>query len=188
MEAVTDIFFSPHNDDETLFGAYTLLHYSPLVVVCFKSKVQERYGITAETREMETHKALQVLGIPQWKQWNILDAGDPAAYERLLDNMESADIAYQPQRVWAPLYELNGHAQHNEVARAATEVFEHRVQFYCTYIRGEWGRTRGVEVKAEAVWVARKMRALACYESQIEDGPHGCAFWFRDDTLREYIP
>lgn len=185
---MTDIWFSPHNDDETLFGAYTLMRYRPLVIVCFKSKVQEQYGITAETRERETQLALLALGVPSWSQWNIPDHDAPLQYGQLLDNMDRADIACQPQRVWAPAYEEGGHSQHNAVARAAHEIFEHRVMNYYTYVRGVGRTTKGAEVQAEAHEVARKMRALACYESQIAEGPHGCSYWFRDDTLREYVP
>jgi LmbE family N-acetylglucosaminyl deacetylase len=129
--------------------------------------------------------ALLNLGVKEWKQWSIRDDNEPLAYERLLDNMDRHDIAYQPQRVWAPAVEEGGHEQHNLVGEAAREVFEARVHPYLTYVRGSM-RSRGREVAFEPEWVADKLRALACYESQI--GLENTRAWFMDDCLREYTP
>jgi hypothetical protein len=81
---------------------------------------------------------------------------------------------------------LGGHEQHNLVAEVARTIFGDRVQPYLTYVRGQM-RTRGTEVPFEPQWVSRKLRALACYESQIALTGNTQP-WFMDDTLREYVP
>jgi LmbE family N-acetylglucosaminyl deacetylase len=182
---VTDLFLAPHNDDETLFGSFTLLAHLPTVVICFKSQVQEdRYGIFAATREKETERALWNLGVPSMIQSEILDT-DPRGPEKLLDELAQLDRVHAPERVWAPAYEEDGHEQHNVVSYAANGIFGNRVQPYLTYRRGSM-RTRGTEVYFRPDWVIRKMRALCCYESQI--ALDNTRPWFMDDTLREYVP
>ena len=57
------------------------------------------------------------------------------------------------------------------------------ITFYNTYRRGE-GRTRGVSVPYEADWPARKLRAMACYRSQI--ALPATQPWFANDWLEEW--
>jgi LmbE family N-acetylglucosaminyl deacetylase len=59
------IFISPHNDDETLFGAFTILRTLPLVVVVFDSYAQEQRGnpVTWRQRRAETLAACEILGV-----------------------------------------------------------------------------------------------------------------------------
>lgn len=180
-----DLFLSPHNDDETLFGSFTILRHKPMVVICLRSQVQEdRGGPSAETREKETQSALWWLGQPTWKQLTTPDT-DPNAADKLHDDFETLDYVHAPERVWAPAYEADGHDQHNLVTFVAHAVFGMKVQPYLTYKRGSM-RTRGHEVSYEPSWVHQKMRALCCYRSQIElDATRP---WFMDDTLREYVP
>lgn len=185
---MTDLWLSPHNDDETLFGAFTILRHRPHVVICFKSQVQEdRYGITAATREDETERALWNLGINNWLQSPILDSNSDweAMVGKMIALFAELDVVHKPERVWAPYVEDGGHDQHNLVGSVAIGTFGVRYRPYLTYVRGRM-RTVGVEVPFEPSWVARKMRALSCYESQIElDNTRP---WFTDDTLREYVP
>jgi LmbE family N-acetylglucosaminyl deacetylase len=182
---MTDLWLSPHNDDETLFGAFTIIREKPMVIVCLKSQVQEdRYGIKANVREMETTGALWWLGNPSWQQLLTLDT-DPQAPAKLLDDFASLDLIHAPERVWAPAYEENGHEQHNVVSYAANGVFGDRVQPYLTYKRGSM-RSRGTEVPFEPKWAWQKLRALACYQSQVE--LENTMPWFIDDTFREYVP
>jgi hypothetical protein len=91
-----------------------------------------------------------------------------------------------PKVVWAPMQEEKGHEQHNLVAWAAEVVFGGRVRSYATYSRGS-GRTRtDNEVIPKPDWPALKLRAMACYASQIN--LDNCQPWFRsDDMLREWI-
>ncbi len=181
-----DLLLSPHNDDCELFCAFTAIRERPYVWVCLKSQMQEnRYGILAETRERETACALTELGSIAWGQSTVLDT-DPLMEGRLHQDFRLLFARLGPERVWAPAIEEGGHEQHSLVGEVAQQVFGDRVQPYLTYVRGQ-GRTVGREVPFEPQWVSRKLRALACYESQIALVGNTQP-WFMDSTLREYVP
>ena len=108
--------------------------------------------------------------------------------------------------IWVPAFEEGGHEQHNLVAFACN-AFEGtcNVHRYLTYTRAG-GKSRdlhyrchlpgcvaihlgpAVEVpppSGEAI--ARKLRALACFKSQMQLDPRlGTAEWFYGNDLREY--
>lgn len=182
---MTDLFLSPHNDDETLFGAFTILRHKPHVIVCLKSCIQldRGTGITAVARENETARALWWLGDPTWEQWQFSDA-DPDWVE-IERKMRLFDQYNEIERVFAPAEEEDGHEQHYAIGFKARIVFGDRVQPYLTYRRG-YGRTVGTEVEFERDWPAKKLRALSCYETQIAES--STAYWFLDSGLREYVP
>jgi LmbE family N-acetylglucosaminyl deacetylase len=160
------IFLSPHNDDESLFGAFTLIREKPLVVVCLRSETQASRGdgITFERRERETACAMNVLGC-EWTQWPVGDLEPDWA--EVHERLENLDALWHPEEVYAPLWEANGHLQHNVVANLAREVFgDERVTPYLTYTtRGK--SKNGTPVDYEPQWVAKKLVALSCYESQV---------------------
>ena len=61
------IFLAPHNDDEALFGSFTIIREKPLVVIITDSWIQPNRGekgCDAETRWNETKKAMEILGAP----------------------------------------------------------------------------------------------------------------------------
>jgi LmbE family N-acetylglucosaminyl deacetylase len=182
---MTNLFLSPHNDDETLFGAFTIMREKPMVIVCLKSHVQDvRYGIKASVREMETTGALWWLGQPTWQQLLTLDT-DPNISDKLLADFEMLDFTHAPKRVWAPALEEGGHDQHNAVSFAARAVWGDKVLPYLTYVRGSL-RTRGTPVPYTPAMAWTKIRALACYQSQIE--LENTRPWFLEDTFLEYTP
>lgn len=147
------VVFAPHNDDETLFAAFTILKHRPAVVVCYGSAGD--YGSTP-VREAETRDAMTVLGGGPVEQWN---GGD------LVAQMRAYDERAHPDRVWAPSVRAS-HADHVAVARAAREVFGDRVIAYHTY--DGYGKVReGQPVEHEPAWTSQKLRALARYQSQI---------------------
>ena len=162
---MTALFLSPHNDDETLFGAFTLLRHKPKVLVCLRSDKQENvYGfrVTSSEREAETDAAMKILGC-EWEQWPFLDS--------VLDWTMMAEwftpLSLRHGEIFAPAVEDGGHEQHNHIGEIADIVFGvDRVTHYMTYTNGR-GRSTGVPVPYEREWVALKLRALACYESQI---------------------
>jgi LmbE family N-acetylglucosaminyl deacetylase len=180
-----DLFLSPHNDDECLFGSFTLIAHKPYVFICTRSMKQAEFGVTYEQREEETACALQILGVTSWSQGMYHDTNH-YLLDALYGDFKNLDQVLRPERVWAPATELGGHEQHNLVAEVARTIFGDRVQPYLTYVRGQM-RTRGTEVPFEPQWVSRKLRALACYESQIALTGNTQP-WFMDDTLREYVP
>lgn len=166
---VPGVLFAPHNDDEALFAAFTILRHRPSVVVCYASTGD--YGAPA-AREAETRDAMSVLGAASVEQWS---GGDLSA------QMREYDARLHPTRVWAPSASTS-HPDHLAVAVAARDVFGDRVLAYHTYDNG--GKVRiGDPVPFEPIWVGQKLRALARYQSQIAH-PRACQFFAWD--LLEY--
>jgi LmbE family N-acetylglucosaminyl deacetylase len=186
-----NVLLSPHNDDETLFAAYTIMQHDCHVVVCLRSAVElERGGPSYHEREAETTLAIGRLGPFTWEQWTVLD-NTPERYESIMEadlrnEMLKLQKRLDPERVFAPAIEAGGHWQHNLVGDLATEVFgPERVAYYLTYVRGE-GRSKGVEVVPTPRQIERKLYALSAYRSQIElDYTRP---WFVDDPMREWRP
>lgn len=184
---VTSVLFSPHQDDAALFAAYTCIRHDPVVVVVFRSVLQEQRGtgITNALRELEDQCAREALGVSYWSQWPYSDANpDWGAIEAA---MRLLDERVRPETVFAPAPEVGGHEQHNQVGDLAEKVFgAARVDWYLTYRRGH-GRSHGVSVPFEPDWLRKKAEALACYESQRLEP--STADWFtRDLDLCEYVP
>lgn len=160
------VFLSPHNDDESLFGAFSLLREHPLVVICLRSQTQASRGdeITYQQRERETACAMNILGC-EHVQWPVSDLDPDWADVR--ERLEDLDATMHITDVYAPAWEPNGHLQHNVIAKMALDVFGHdRVARYLTYTT--LGKSkRGVQVEYEPAWVLLKLQALECYQSQI---------------------
>src|SRR5262249_10082060 len=158
------VFLSPHNDDETLFGAFTIIREKPLVVIVYDSYVQPNRGqikATAGARRSESVRALKVLGAA------------PPALLGLRDDSEDGDAlraALQPfggAQVWAPAVEEEGNRHHNLVGEAAAMLFGSSVCHYMTYT------SRGKSVGSRRViphwsWIPLKLRGLGCYQTQLE--------------------
>jgi LmbE family N-acetylglucosaminyl deacetylase len=161
------LFLSPHNDDAVLFGSFTLLREEPTVAVVFESRKQ---GPNAETRRQEDRAALEVLGVTPL--FLNLPDDQPVEWDRLILALQAFSAAIE---VYAPLPEELGHPQHNAVGRAAREVFGDRVRYYMTYTRE--GKSKGVLVDYLPEWAFKKLKALACYESQI----------LRDDNVEHFM-
>lgn len=138
-------------------------------------------GITNVTRIAEDQCALEHLGCTV-EQWPYLDSEpDWGAVENA---MRLLDERLSPERVFAPEPEPEGHDQHNAVGNLACDVFGDRVTGYLTYRRGH-GRSRSDnEVAFKPGWPADKLRALSCYESQIQEP--STREWFLELTLREW--
>jgi LmbE family N-acetylglucosaminyl deacetylase len=177
------LFVAPHNDDETLFGCWTLLREKPLVVVVFDGHVQASrgFGVSAEQRRAETRAACNILGV-EVGFLGFSDAdppGDVDLYHRL------AGLYGHAEAVYAPANENGGHAQHNLVHRAClclTNV--NRRERYLTYTKA--GKSTSERpVPFEGSWIGLKLRALACYESQF-DVRLGCQPHFIGRSLLEY--
>lgn len=166
---VAGVLFAPHNDDETLFAAFTILRHRPRVVVCYGSAGD--YGDSA-TREAETREAMAVLGAAGVEQWQ---GGD------LVRRMREFDAVVKPERVWAPASRTS-HPDHVAVAIAAATVFGARLTSYHTYVDGQKVRSDR-PVPFEREWVPQKMRALLRYTSQLS---HPRAYQFFTHDLLEY--
>lgn len=58
------LLLSPHNDDESLFAAYTLIREKPTVLIITDSDMQLDRGISAAQRKEESRRACETLGVP----------------------------------------------------------------------------------------------------------------------------
>lgn len=196
------LLLSPHNDDEALFCAFTIMRERPTVVVAFDSYVQPFRGVPGcnnVIRRQETVRALRELtGDPRDSDigdievpLHFLGFSDAEVWtpEVLAGGLVNAlpDIGKYEQ-IWAPAWVVNGHDQHNALGEAADLLFPGKVTHYATYTR-TYGKSRnGTEVQPRSGEdISRKLRALACYRSQLEMDPRlGCWPHFMND-LREYV-
>lgn len=176
------LLLSPHNDDETLFAAYSCLARRPHVIVCLYSVLQERRGgPDASVRMSETEAAMKILGC-SWEQWQFSDA------ERVPRNTVEIwlrNLLEKYETVIAPAVHEGGHEHHNLIGELALEVWgPENVLPYTTYIRGR-GRISGSRpIDPDPEWIAKKHLALACYPSQIAG--HDTRGWFTGDLAEWY--
>lgn len=185
------LFLSPHNDDETLFGAFTIMRESPMVVVVYDGYVQRNRGATKFSnfeRRHETNFALAQLGHPGAKFLGMRDDAASMPEDVVFRLRAVIDVDQKFETVYAPLYDLDGHEQHNIVALAASCLDADKIIRYSTYTRSGGRQVTANEVTpTDGGMIARKHRALACYMSQLDMDPRlGCWPWFMGD-LKEYI-
>ena len=195
---MTKLFISPHNDDETLFGAFTMLQERPHILIVYDSYTQPARGFndcSLYARRAETVAAMREL----WDDFDPdteltflgLSDADPVdqfqVSASILRHMAGAD------EIWLPAFERGGHDQHNCVANAVGMLqMSVRTNFqithrYTTYVRGQGKTTTPHEILPNnGDHIARKLRALACYKSQLDmTSGLGCWPWFMGD-LKEY--
>lgn len=158
------LFLAPHSDDETLFGAFTVLRERPLVAVVMQMEPERRKESRAATQILRAK-----IDFLDWKQ------------ERPL--VELLRTFGQPEMVYAPASEERGNTDHNTVSEAARRAFEH-VTYYLTYT--EAGKSTGTPVPFEPGWPLLKLKALACYESQINRA--SCQPHFLREQMEYYAP
>lgn len=160
-----------------------------------KLDADEVWSVGAMERRREDIKAIRQLGS---RDHTFGGLRDDTTYNKH-DLKAAIDIAagrpdWTQVELWAPMFHQGGHDQHNAIAEAF-EDFGTAAHWYTTYVR-ETGRVRlnangdvkqipTVEVKPEPEWILRKLKAMACYESQITIAALGCWPWFMD--LKEYI-
>jgi hypothetical protein len=175
------LLVAPHNDDEVLFSCFTLLREKPLVVVVFDGYVQANRGlpVTAQQRIEETRAACKILGVDV-EFLGYRDDQPPAA-ETIAGHLSALAISSGITEIYAPAWEPNGHAQHNLVAVACDGLPV--VERYLTYTPAGKS-TNGRKVPFKGAWIPLKLRALACYESQMNLDPRmGCwPHFLRDQT------
>ena len=155
------LFLAPHNDDETLFGAYTILNEKPLVVVITDSYVQFERGdrITAKDRIGETKEAMGILDA----KVEFLGIRDTELNEKAL---RKALEAYNPEIVFAPAIE-GGNLLHDLVGKIADELFGYKVIHYSTYTKDRSFPAGKTRVAYSDLMKRLKLKALKCYWSQI---------------------
>lgn len=186
-----NLFISPHNDDETLFGAYTLCRERETiqVVIVFDGYVQIARGHTTAThlqRREETRAALRELGVVASPIFLEFNDTDPDPWKEVRLQFMKLRSAFDPVTVYAPYVEPHGlgHPQHDAVGNIAMLVWNQSVRRYLTYSTQGKSRSLGSQQTPEPDWIIRKHRALACYKSQVE--VPNCREHFERD-LREYV-
>lgn len=161
------LLLSPHNDDEALFAAYTLLRHRPLVLTCLDGARKASYP-TVSQRVAESAAAMTMLGCDYDHLWIPVD--DRGWQEEVESRVALRGI--DPEHVWAPFPEPDGHRHHNRLGELATRLWPGRVSFYSTYTHtdatGVRRSTQGSPVPYENGWPELKRRALDCYRTQIE--------------------
>lgn len=176
------IVLTPHNDDETLFAAYVCMREQARIICCFYPVLQSRSGVTGPTRVAESKCAAEALGCSfmQLEATSDLNPEEDVLSSSLLYAVRSLPGSGEGERVWAPAFEEGGHEQHNMLATVAERLFGSRVRRYLTYRRGEGRSTSPWQSDPSADEVARKRRAMDCYQSQI--ALPNVAFWFSDES------
>lgn len=158
------IFLSPHNDDESLFGCYTILREKPLVVIVTDSYIEQERGdkATTEQRIEESKKACKLMGV----EVEFLHIPDKSLNP---DNLAQALIQlkdkYNPDLVYAPAIEIDGNNQHNLIGSMASQLFN--TVHYMTYTL-HTTKSIGTEIIIPTEEEKKiKAECLKCYPSQL---------------------
>ena len=166
------LFLSPHNDDECLFAAYTLMREKPLVVIVTDSDAHLAQGISAEQRREESRRACDLLGVP------VVFLGlKDCTLEQQRDDLRRRlePFASQPwTHIYAPAFQ-GGHKDHDALAEVVSSMFS-PVSYYATYAPGESYTPAGREIRPAPEEIELKNRALECYASQIQLARTGSRF------------
>jgi len=169
------LLLAPHADDETLFASYLAQRYAAHICVVYD-----------EGREVELNHATTWLGC-SYHQMPIPKGSDEEYVEAFLIGLRDPAGQDDWDRIIAPDVEDYGHEEHNLVGRLALTVFQDiEIIRYRTYSpRGT--RSHGTPVKPDRPeWIARKLAALSCYRTQIEDP--STQPWFYDLLdMREWV-
>ncbi len=155
------LFISPHNDDEALFGAFTLLREKPLVLIVTDSFIQFERGddITWMQRRQESEEACLILGCE-------VEFGYIRDTELTADALRTLFRKYQGYHtVYAPAIQ-GGNWQHDMISNIAQEMFEN-VILYTTYTKSKLYTTGSVEIIPTPEEIDLKNQALFCYQSQL---------------------
>ena len=164
-----NLFISPHNDDEVLFGAYTLLKEKPLVVIVTDSWIQFNRGdnITADERWQETVDAMQILNCPVLR----LGIRDDTIDEEIIRKNLTRFIGFD--KVYTPAIQ-GGNLHHDLIGRVSEEIFGDKCKYYTTYTKTELYTTGSEEVTPRSADdIAKKTLALDCYKTQLRiNRPH----------------
>ena len=170
---MSNLAIIPHNDDESLFLAFTLCREAAdiQVVVIFDGYVQASRGepVTWQRRREETVAALKELGVVK-----------PPMFAGFRDNVPDWTkiklilrhylLSLGPPAVYYPKWEEYGHGQHNQLSQIVnTQCRDFRLRRYEYTTYTTKGKSIGTQpIVPEPDWIRRKLRALACYRSQIE--------------------
>src|SRR3990167_567940 len=131
---MTSLAIIPHEDDESLFLAYTLIREKPLVLICTESYIQPNrgdIGCSAEERREETINAMGLLKCPVV----FLGIKDTELTPELLKERLKPFVDLGFEKVYAPAIQ-GGNPQHDIIGSVARYVFP-SITRYTTYTKTE---------------------------------------------------
>lgn len=175
------IFLAPHNDDEALFGAYTLMRLRPLVVIVTDSFIQPNrgdIGCSAQERRQETINAMNLLGCPVV----FLGIKDTELTQEILTQRLQY---FNPETIYIPAIQ-GGNIQHDIVGKIGRELFGKKVEVYTTYTKQELWTKGNYEIIPTEQEKELKNKALDCYVSQVNlpsTAPHFLAVRNKSEWL-----
>ena len=152
---MSKVLFAPHNDDETLFAAYTIMRNKPLVVICFDSYIQN--WTNWKERRKESKKAMDMLGV----KVEFLGLNDKTATK---EDLRKAMSQYRAKEVWAS---SGSHKHHKWVGGVARELFPD-CMLYSTYENSDLHVQTDFVLAPSIKELDLKELALTCYKSQLE--------------------
>lgn len=180
------LLLAPHYDDEILFASYAIMQSLPDIAWAFAPFDYHEQ----EERRIESEMALeQLLGDGHGLTLGWLGGCEGEEMHSLTEQLVGLAAPTSPlaepgerprnflkryDHIIAPMIEPeNEHSEHNACGEAAFLAFgpePHRITYYATYQRG---RTRaatygGSPFEPTTSMIQRKLRALACFGSQIE--------------------
>ena len=172
------ILLAPHNDDEALFCAYTIMREKPLVIIVTDGFNQTIYGVKTDwlERRRESIRAMGILGVSvMFMGIRDIDLTEDLLYERL--KYVTLDVIYAPAL-------QGGHWTHDIVSRVARRLFGSNVIYYSTYTKEELFAKGIKEIIPTPEEIKLKNRVLAEYKTQINmDEPHFMAVRDRSEWL-----
>lgn len=163
-----NLFLSPHDDDNVLFGAFTCIREKPCVAIVadsYRQPMRGEIGCDALTRAQETLLACNILGCGVVR----FGIGDNYDDETFRECVRRSLVNFQGfEKIYAPAVLENGNSQHNIVGEVAGEIFGNKVVYYMTYTR-EYLYIKGNKeiVPTEGELMVKK-NALSCFSSQIQ--------------------
>lgn len=160
----------PHQDDEALFLAYTLMRERPMVLFCTIPVIQEKRGqATKRERLSEAHEVMSLLGL-NYDTLNILD--DELTEEKLTVELKRLVPLYES--VYAPAIE-GYQKQHDLVGKVAGALWDN-VTHYMTYTKEDLHTKGETAITPTQEEKDLKNKMLDCYRSQIKINlPHFAA-------------
>lgn len=190
---MTSVFVSPHDDDQVLFGAFTLLREKPIVVIVYDSYVQPSRGLPGtewHIRAAESEAACHILGCDDVRRLRFSDANNTVTASQIRSRLGEVAGGLADKVLYYPAQEVDGHAQHNLVSLACFRgMAAEDDREYLTYTRNggksAWGRPVEIE---DPAWIRRKLQALAHFDSQFNLDPKmGCWPHFLRDQREYYV-
>jgi LmbE family N-acetylglucosaminyl deacetylase len=167
-----NLFLAPHPDDETLFGAYTLMREKPLVVVVTDGyQHHRRFGVPIKQRRDESIAACTLLGV----EVEFLGLSDEDLKE---EELISALNGLTADTIYVPALE-GGNKDHDLVHKVAVNKWGPKVVYYSTYTKKDLTPNGKIEVIPTEEEKELKRLALSCYESQIKLN------WAHFDAVRD---